>query len=281
MNCASSAFFFGRGGIASAAYGAIPYGATVADRDAIIAYLDELLDAAAWQDYGPNGLQVPGAREVTKVVTAVSAHQALFERAAATGAELVLAHHGIFWGGPLGPIDVQMKRRLKTLFDADLSLAAYHLPLDGHPEHGNNALICTELGFTRAEPFATHGGRPIGWTGRVDPAITIDELLGRCARVFGRDDVLHFPGGPAEVSSIGIVSGGGAKDLHEAAAGGLDAFLTGEPSEPAMADARELGIHFLAAGHWATETFGIRRLGELVADRFGVGQEFIALENPV
>jgi dinuclear metal center YbgI/SA1388 family protein len=278
MNCAS---FLARGGIASAAYGPIPYGATVADRDAIIAYLDELLDSAAWQDYGPNGLQVPGAREVTKIVTAVSAHQHLFERARDSGAQLVLAHHGIFWGGPLGPIDEQMRRRLKTLFDADLSLAAYHLPLDGHAEVGNNALICAALGFTRTEPFATHGGRPIGWTGRLQRAITVGELLDRCQDVFGRDDVLHFPGGPGEVASIGIVSGGGAKDLHEAAALGLDAFLTGEPSEPAMADARELGIHFLAAGHWSTETFGIRRLGELVAERFGVEAEFIALDNPV
>jgi dinuclear metal center YbgI/SA1388 family protein len=253
----------------------------VADRDAIIAYLDELLDSAAWQDYGPNGLQVPGARDVTKVVTAVSAHQELFERAARAGAQLVLAHHGIFWGGPLGPVDEQMKRRLQTLFDADVSLAAYHLPLDGHPEHGNNALICERLGFTRAEQFAVHGGRAIGQVGRLDSAIPVGELLDRCADVFARADVLHFPGGPGEVASIGIVSGGAWRDLHAAAALGLDAFLTGEPSEPAMADARERGIHFLAAGHWSTETFGIRRLGELVAARFGVDQEFIGLENPV
>jgi dinuclear metal center YbgI/SA1388 family protein len=253
----------------------------VAARDDIVDYLDELLEAAAWQDYGPNGLQVPGAAEVTKIVTAVSAHQELFERAAEAGAQLALCHHGIFWGGPLGPIDERMKRRLATLFDADLSLVAYHLPLDGHPEVGNNALICAALGFRRTEPFAIHGGRPIGCVGRAGEPVPIDELVARCAQVFERDDVLHFEGGPDAVESIGIVSGGGAKDLAEAAALGLDAFLTGEPAEPAMADARELGVHFLAAGHWATETFGIRRLGALVAERFGVEHEFLAVRNPV
>jgi dinuclear metal center YbgI/SA1388 family protein len=281
MNWASSSLFFLRAAIASAAYGAIPYGATVAARDDIVDYLDDMLEASAWQDYGPNGLQVPGAATVTKIVTAVSAHQELFERAAAAGAQLALCHHGIFWGGPLGPIDERMKRRLKTLFDNDTSLVAYHLPLDAHAEVGNNALICAALGFDRAEPFAVHGGRAIGRVGRVDDAITIGELLDRCARAFERDDVLHFPGGPSMIGSIGVVSGGGAKDLAEAATLGLDAFLTGEPSEPAMADARELGVHFLAAGHWATETFGIRRLGELVAERFGVEHEFVALRNPV
>jgi dinuclear metal center YbgI/SA1388 family protein len=253
----------------------------VADRDRIVAYLDDLLDAGGWEDYGPNGLQVPGAARVERIVTAVSAHQELFERAASSGAQMVLCHHGIFWGGPLGPIDARMKRRLQTLFDADLSLVAYHLPLDAHAEVGNNALICARLGFERSEPFAEHRGRAIGWVGRSAAPVPVDELLGRCRELFGRDDVLHFPGGPAAVGALGVVSGGGAGDLEAAAALGLDAFLTGEPSEPAMADARERGITFVAGGHWATETFGVRRLGDLLADRFGVSHRFVALPNPV
>jgi len=255
----------------------------VAERDAIILFLDQMLDSAAFEDYGPNGLQVPGADQVTKVVTAVSAHQELFERAAAAGAQMVLCHHGIFWGTGPGPIDARMKRRLKTLFDADISLAAYHLPLDAHAEVGNNALICRALGFDPVEPFAVTRGKAIGWIGRAgdDGGVTIDELLARARATFDRDDVLHFDGGPDRIRTLGVVSGGGDGFFGEAIAAGVDAFVSGEPSEPAMADAREAGVHFLAAGHWASETFGVRRLGDLLAERFGVEHEFIAVPNPV
>jgi dinuclear metal center YbgI/SA1388 family protein len=254
----------------------------VADRDEIIRFLDDLLDSDAFDDYGPNGLQVPGAVEVTKVVTAVSAHQELFERAAASGAQMVLCHHGIFWGSGPGPIDARMKRRLKTLFDADLSLAAYHLPLDAHGAVGNNALIARALGFEPATPFATARGRAIGWIGDavLDP-VPIDDLVARCRATFERDDVLHFPGGPERVRVLGVVSGGGDGFFGEAIERGVDAFVSGEPSEPAMADARESGTHFLAVGHWASETAGIRRLGELLADEFGVEHDFVAVRNPV
>ncbi len=258
------------------------YGARVAERDAIIEFLDDLLDSPAFDDYGPNGLQVPGAGEVAKVVTAVSAHQELFERAAAAGAQMVLCHHGIFWGSGNGPIDQRMKRRLKTLFDADLSLAAYHLPLDAHGVVGNNALICRELGFEPASQFATTRGRAIGWIGSADgDGVAIGDLLDRARAVFDRDDVLHFPGGPEQVARLGVVSGGGDGFFGEAIAAGVDAFVSGEPSEPAMADAREAGVHFIAPGHWASETFGVRRLGELLAERFGVEHEFVAIPNPV
>jgi dinuclear metal center YbgI/SA1388 family protein len=253
----------------------------MAERDAIIEFLDDLLDARAFDDYGPNGLQVPGAAEVTKVATAVSAHQELFEKAAGTGAQMVLCHHGIFWGSRNGPIDERMKRRLKTLFDADMSLAAYHLPLDAHAEVGNNALICRALGFEPAEPFGDAGGRPIGWIGRATDGVPIAELIDRCRATFDRDDILHFPGDRDPVRTIGVVSGGGDGFFEDAIDLGADAFVSGEPSEPAMADARESGVHFIAAGHWASETFGVRRLGELVAARFGVEHEFIGVPNPV
>jgi dinuclear metal center YbgI/SA1388 family protein len=253
----------------------------VADRDTIIDFLDELLDSRSFEDYGPNGLQVPGATEVTRVVTAVSAHQELFEKAAAAGAQLVLCHHGIFWGQGNGPIDERMKRRLKTLFDADMSLAAYHLPLDAHAQVGNNALICRALGFDPVSQFGASRGRPLGWLGRTsgDP-LPLAELLERCRTTFGRD-VLHLPGDRDAVRTLGVVSGGGDGFFGEAIELGADAFVSGEPSEPAMADARESGVHFIAAGHWASETFGIRRLGELLAERFGVDHEFVSVPNPV
>jgi dinuclear metal center YbgI/SA1388 family protein len=254
----------------------------VAGRDEIIAFLDELLDAPAFEDYAPNGLQVTGAAEVSLVTTGVSAHRELFERAAEAGAQMVLCHHGLLWFKQPLAIDEQRRARLRALFDADMSLAAYHLPLDAHAEVGNNALICEALGLERAEGFGSAGGRTIGFVGRArEPGIPRAELIERCRRAFGGREPLAFEHGPDPVRAVGVISGGAASSLAEAADLGLDAFVTGEPSEPAMADARERGITFIAGGHWATETFGVRRLGELLAERFGVEHRFLAVPNPV
>ncbi len=253
----------------------------MAGRDEIVAHLDELLDAPGWPDYGPNGLQVPGGDEVELVVSGVSAHLELFEQAAAAGAQMVLCHHGILWDKAPRAIGPAQKARLAALFGADLSLVAYHLPLDAHPKLGNNALICERLGLRRAEAFAEHRGRPIGWVGRADDeGIPIADLVERCAVALGREPLV-FADGPATVRSVGVVSGGGAGSLAEAVERGLDALLTGEPSEPAMADAREARVHFLAGGHYATETFGVRRLGEELAERFGIEHRFVEIANPV
>jgi dinuclear metal center YbgI/SA1388 family protein len=252
----------------------------VADRDAIIAYLDELLEPASFVDYGPNGLQVPGAPEVSLVATGVSAHRELFEAAAQAGAELVLCHHGILWDSQPRAIVPPLKARLQALFDAEMSLAAYHLPLDAHPEVGNNALICRELGLERSESFGAHKGRDIGWVGRSSDGIPFAELLKRCRRVFGQEP-FAWDAGPDPVRSVGVLSGGGASSFAEAIGLGLDAFLTGEPAEPAMADAREAGLHFIAAGHYATETFGVRRLGELLEQEFGIEHRFVEIPNPI
>jgi dinuclear metal center YbgI/SA1388 family protein len=252
----------------------------LAGRDELISFLDDLLQPAGRADYGPNGLQVPGTDDVRLVATGVSAHRELFERAAQAGAQLVLCHHGIFWGDGLGPLTPQMKARLKTLFDADMSLAAYHLPLDAHPEVGNNALICAELGLERGEPFGQAKGEPIGWVGVAAAPLPLAELTDRCARMTGSRPLV-FDAGPATIRRVGVVSGGGSSTLPEAIELGLDAFVTGEPTEHVMADAREGGIHFVAAGHYATETFGVRRLGSLLAERFGVEHEFIEIPNPI
>ena len=252
----------------------------MADRDAIIAHLDELLEVDAFEDYGPNGLQVPGAERVELVVTGVSAHRELFAAAADAGADLVLCHHGLFWGAGPMVITAQLKERLEVLFGGDMSLAAYHLPLDAHPEVGNNALLCDALELRRAEPFGAVRGRPIGYVGRSAEGLTAGDLVERCRSVTAREPLV-LGDGPERVRSVGVVTGGGASTLGEAVARGLDALVTGEPSEQAMAEAREGGVHFVAAGHWATETFGIRRLGDLVAERFGVEHRFIEVPNPV
>jgi dinuclear metal center YbgI/SA1388 family protein len=252
----------------------------VTRRDELISFLDELLDSPGRADYGPNGLQVPGADEVDLVVTGVSAHRELFEQAAAAGAQLVLCHHGIFWGESAGPVTEQLKARLKLLFDNDMSLAAYHLPLDAHPEVGNNALICAGLGLEREAPFGEAKGEPIGWIGAAPAPMSFAELVERSTALFGSEP-LAFDSGPAEIRRVGIVSGGGSSSLAEAVARRLDAFVTGEPTEPVMADAREGGIHFIAGGHYASETFGVKRLGELLAERFGVQHRFIEIPNPI
>jgi dinuclear metal center YbgI/SA1388 family protein len=253
----------------------------MASRYEIVSFLDELLDSPGFPDYAPNGLQVPGADEVELVVTGVSAHLDLFERAAAAGAQLVLCHHGIVWGSRPTAISVQARRRLETLFAADISLAAYHLPLDAHPEIGNNALLCAALGLEPAERIGSYEGRPIGFVGRSHEGVPIDDLHARCRAACGGREPLIQGTGPELVRSVGVISGAAAGYMPEAVALGLDAFLTGEPAEHSMADAREAGIHFVAAGHYATETLGIRRLGELVAERFGVEHRFVEAPNPV
>ncbi len=254
----------------------------MADRDAIVTYLGDHLDIAAFDDYGPNGLQVPGAVEIDTVASGVSAGLELFERATREGAQLILCHHGLFWEGQPRSLTPTMASRLRALLEGDVSLAAYHLPLDAHPELGNNALLADALGVIDREPFARHRGRAIGVRGRLGrDGLPADELVDRVARACGGRAPLVFAGGPERVGTIGIVSGGAARTVSEAIALGLDAFLTGEPTESVMTEALEGGIHFLAAGHYATETHGIRALGGHVADRFDVRHVFVDVPNPV
>jgi dinuclear metal center YbgI/SA1388 family protein len=223
----------------------------------LIAHLDDLLRIGEFEDLGPNGLQVPADREVERVVTGVTAQRELIERAIAEDAQLVLV-------------------RLRPLFKHDIALAGYHLPLDAHPEVGNNALLADALGCGEHVAFGAVG-RGGSFTEPVPVSTLADRVMAACG---GREPLL-FDGGPAAVRRIAIVSGGAAGELQRAIAEGYDAFLTGEPKEHVMADAREAGIHFIAAGHYATETHGIRRLGDLIAQRFGVSHSFVDIPNPV
>ena len=247
----------------------------------LLDYLDELLTPGSFSDFGPNGLQVPGPDRIESVVTGVSAGEELFRRAAQRGADLVLVHHGLFWSGAPLALTPAAKRRLALLFEHDMALAAYHLPLDAHPEVGNNALLAAGLGCAAHEPFGLHKGMAIGVAGRFDgDGISPLELVSRARELTGREP-LAFLGGPERVRTIGIVSGGGSGWLGDSIAAGHDAFLTGEPVERVMNQATDEGIHYLAAGHYATETFGVRRLGELLAERFGIVHEFLDVPNPI
>jgi dinuclear metal center YbgI/SA1388 family protein len=247
----------------------------MAHRDEILAYADELLQVASFSDYGPMGMQVVGADEVTRIVCGVSSSRELFERAAAEGAQLVLVHHGILWNNESRVVDRRQRGRLEALFAADLTLAAYHLALDAHPALGNNVLLARELGIEPERPFAG-----IGFGGRLHEPCPVEEFAVRVRERLGRDPLV-FPYGPEPVRTAAVVTGGAARSLLDAAREGYDLFLTGEPSEPGMHDAREVGIHFVAAGHYATEKLGVQALARRLAERFGLGWSFVDLPNPV
>jgi dinuclear metal center YbgI/SA1388 family protein len=245
----------------------------MARRDEIIAYANQLLDLAAFEDYGPQGLQVEGAEEVTRVVCAVSSSLELFERAAAAGAQLVIVHHGLLWDNEPRVVDRRVRRRLQALFDAELNLAAYHLALDAHREVGNNALLARELGVEVEKPFID-----LGVGGRV--STTRDAFVARVREKIAPEPLV-FAEGPEAIQRVAIVSGGGSRYLPEAAAEGYDLYLTGEPAEPSLHLAKELAITFVAAGHYATERLGVIALTERLAERFDVEWEFVELPNPV
>ncbi len=247
----------------------------MARRDDILDHAAELLDLGSFVDYGPQGMQVAGAEEVTRVVCGVSSSLELFERAAAAGAQLVIVHHGILWDKEQRTIDRRVRRRLQALFDADITLAAYHLALDAHAEIGNNALLARELGLEVEAPFVE-----IGVGARAAPAQPLETLLERVREHIALDPLV-FPDGPTTVERAAILSGGGSDYLEEAARQHYDLYLTGEAAEPSMHLARELGITFVAAGHYATEKLGVQALTRLLAERFGLEWEFVDLPNPV
>ena len=247
----------------------------------LIAALDAVLDTSRFADLGPNGLQVPGKPEVRRVVTGVSASRSLIESAIGQSADLIVVHHGLFWDFHPTGLTPLLAERLRPLFKHDVSLAGYHLPLDAHPELGNNALLAAVLQAERHEPFGIYKGQAIGRAATFAGAgPRIEDLLARVQEATGREPLLQGAG-PERVRRLGVVSGSAADMLYEAAEAGLDGLLTGEPREHVHRDAAELGLHFIAAGHYATETFGVRALGELLQRRFGVDHVFIDEPNPV
>ena len=246
----------------------------------LVAYLDEFMEARKGADFGPNGLQVEGRPAVRKMVTGVSAGAELFARARAVGADAVLVHHGLFWDGLPVTLTGYRYKRVAELVHSGMSLIAYHLPLDRHPELGNNALAAKAFGLEGVEPFGEYGGLPVGCMGRLPTPVAAAALVDLCRRVFGQEPI-SFLGGRAAVSTVGLISGGGQREIYEAITAGLDAYVTGEASEWVMNVAHDAGIHYVAAGHYATERLGIRALGEHVARRFGIEVEFVDLPNPV
>jgi dinuclear metal center YbgI/SA1388 family protein len=249
------------------------------ERATLVDYCNQLLESDRFQDYCPNGLQVEGAARVRRLVTGVTASQALIDRAADLGADMLLVHHGYFWKGESSPIVGVKQRRIRALLAHDINLVAYHLPLDVHAELGNNVQLARLLGW-RIVGGLDDSPRAVGLHGELDSECSGAELAARIASKLGRMPQ-HFAGNDRPVRRIAWCTGAAQGYIEKAVALGVDAFVTGEVSEPSFHLAHEYGIHFYAAGHHATERYGVRALGQHLAERFGVEHQFVDLDNPV
>ncbi|MEO5367537.1 MAG: Nif3-like dinuclear metal center hexameric protein [Magnetococcus sp. WYHC-3] len=252
----------------------------MADLYDILHLLDQTLEPGRFKDYCPNGLQVAGRREITSLVTGVSACVALFERAAALGATMVFTHHGLLWHKDPGLVIGSHRQRLKILLDHDINLVSYHLPLDAHPVLGNNARLLDLLGLTPGEPFGEYHGRPLSRMGHDPDGMDMAEFQRRLSQRLGPPTlVLDF--GPTVIRQVAIVSGAAPELIREACLAGADLFVTGEVSEPLFHFAREEGIHVVAAGHHRSETLGVQAVGALLAERFELPHHFVDIPNPL
>jgi dinuclear metal center YbgI/SA1388 family protein len=242
-------------------------------RDDLVRWLDETLAIGDYPDRSLNGLQVEGRDHVTKVAVAVDANLVTFEQAADIGADLLITHHGLFWGEPLA-IRGPHRKRVEFLLRTELSLYTAHIPLDAHPTYGNNHGLARMLGLDDLENFALYRGKPIGVRGRFPTPLTLRELADLIERQLGESVLVHA-GGPMQVRTLGIVSGGAAGEIVTAADAGLDAFLTGEPRHELFAEPFERGISALFAGHYVTESVGVKLLARALEERFGLATEFV------
>ena len=245
----------------------------------ILAELDGLLEPRNFQDYCPNGLQIQGRGEVKKLVTGVTASLALIDAAIDSNADALLVHHGYFWKGESSNITGMKYQRIRKLIQNDISLLAYHLPLDAHPIYGNNAQLAERLGITVSGGLddSTH---PVGNVGDLKEAVSAEEFARSVRAVLGREPLLEKVG-DTPVRRIAWCSGGAQSYIDRAASLGADLYLTGEASEQTIHEARELGIHFIAAGHHATERYGAKAVGEWLSRKLNIDHEFIDIENPV
>ncbi|PPE65819.1 Nif3-like dinuclear metal center hexameric protein [Caldimonas caldifontis] len=245
-------------------------------RDELSTQLQVLLEADRFRDYGPNGLQVEGRSEIRKIVSGVTASLALIEAAAEAGADAILVHHGLFWRGQDGRVTGWMKRRLQRLLAQEINLYAYHLPLDAHPEWGNNAQLGLKLKLT---PDGRFGDQDLGFLGAPAQPLTVAALTALLQYRLGRAPVV-VEGDGRPIRRVAWCTGGAQGFFEAAIAAGADAFLTGEISEPQAHYARETGVAYFACGHHATERYGVAALGAAVAERFALDHQFIDIDNP-
>lgn len=246
-------------------------------REDLTRYLDELLEVTHFRDYCPNGLQVEGRKELQRIVFGVTASQALLDAAIARDADAILVHHGWFWRGEDGRITGFRKARLQALLKHDINLFGYHLPLDGHAEFGNNAQLAKRMGWSVEGRF---GEQEIGWYGWAAEPATLTGLA-RKLSVELRREPLVIGDENRPVQRIAWCSGGAQSLFEEAINQGVDAYVSGEISEQNVHLARESGVAYIAAGHHATERYGVQALAAHLAERFGLECEFVDIDNPV
>ncbi len=249
------------------------------DRTQLLQTFDALLQPERFRDYGPNGLQVEGGASIRKIVSGVSASLALIEAAIGADADTIFVHHGLFWRGQDGTVTGWMKRRLALLLAHDINLFAYHLPLDAHPELGNNAQLGLKLELRAQRRF---GEQDLGFLGVRDGAVGFDsaQALAEHVKIRLNRSVVLVNSAQRAIKTIAWCSGGGQSYFEAAIAAGADAFITGEISEPQAHYARESGVAYLACGHHASERFGAPAVAAHVAAQLGLGHEFIDIDNP-
>jgi dinuclear metal center YbgI/SA1388 family protein len=246
----------------------------------ILSLLDGTLQPERFQDYCPNGLQVEGAPHVRRVVTGVTASMALIDAAIDRKADALLVHHGYFWKGENPCITGMKRRRLNKLLAHDISLIAYHLPLDAHAQLGNNAQLAKLLGLTIDGVLESGNAKGFGNTATLATPVSVEDFSRHIEKMLGRAPQV-IAGGPPQIRRVGWCTGAAQDYIEKAITLGLDAYLSGEISEPTVHAAREAGIHYFACGHHATERYGVRALGEFVQEKLGVSVAFVDIDNPV
>ncbi|MEN9502031.1 MAG: hypothetical protein RI964_1316 [Pseudomonadota bacterium] len=242
-------------------------------------YLNKLLNVGKFRDYAPNGLQVEGKSEIRRIVTGVTACQALLDAAVAHQADAVLVHHGYFWKGESPVIKGMKRQRLATLLQYDINLFGYHLPLDAHPTLGNNAQLGALLGIQNSVVMDERELQGVGNWGEFPEALSLQAFTTRVANALGREPLM-IAGGDHPIQRIAWCSGGAQGYIQQAFELGADVYLSGEISEQTVHFARENGIHYCAAGHHATERYGILALGKHLAEQFGLEHIFVDINNP-
>jgi dinuclear metal center YbgI/SA1388 family protein len=255
-------------------------GRKMADRDQLVQFCDDLLDSAQYRDIALNGLQIEGKDQIERITLGVSCNQRTINAAIESGSDAILVHHGLVLNGQVGHIRGPVRQRLRGLLRNDINLIAYHLPLDGHPDIGNNACLAEALQLRIVEPLDTYGPPPIGYLCSTGDALRINELVERLEHVT-EQQVVTLGGGDEHVDRVAVLCGSGSPGLEEAAAKGCQALITGDAKEPTMALARELGVTVLVGGHEATERLGVQSLAGRLRHVFGIEYDFVEDPNPL
>ena len=246
----------------------------------IIQWCDQTLKSTEFKDYAPNGLQIEGKTEVRKILAAVTASQDAIDAAIRENADLLLVHHGYFWKGEAYPITGMRGKRIKSLIQHDISLLAYHLPLDSHPSLGNNAAIADLLKLERIEALDPSERHPIGNIGYLNQPMPV-EVFKKFVSEKLKFDAIHLPADKTMIEKVGFCTGGAQDFIVKAAEQSCDAYISGEVSERTFYEAKELGVHYFACGHHATERYGVQRLGQAISEQFDIEYVYFELNNPI